>query len=299
MSNSFFNNDLTPNYFLNQTIDSSQAATDNTVIVAYEGTATDNTSIVAYECRPTNAVEKIMSLVVADNSSICYRNNNIIFILWIYNNEERREELLHDWMVVQLIQAEAEDHQTPRTQKSRPNARAVCKAALESINKVDKNCPIVLSKISFNLFSHYVTTRKTSKGDYLSKAGYGLIRSALKHLYRMSGEKMGPKFENELSQFMSGLKRTVAKVKADSGRSLDEGKKGMKFDVYKKLCEIMFCKDNDDFLFAHTFLTLAWNLLARADNCFIMKVQHIEFQHDSMMFYFGKTKVNHTGDGSE
>ena len=46
---------------------------------------------------------------------------------------------------------------------------------------------------------------------------------------------------------MSGLKRTVAKVKADSGRSLDEGKKGMKFDVYKKLCEIMFCKDNDDF----------------------------------------------------
>ena len=83
MSNSFFNNDLTPNYFLNQTIDSSQAATDNTVIVAYEGTATDNTSIVAYEGRPTNAVETIMSHVVADNSSICYRNNNIIFILWV------------------------------------------------------------------------------------------------------------------------------------------------------------------------------------------------------------------------
>ena len=98
---------------------------------------------------------------------------------------------------------------------------------------------------------------------------------------------------------MSGLKRTITQAKSESGQSLDEGKKGMKFEVYKKMCEIMFRSDNDDYLFAHTFLTLEWNLLARADNCFHMQTQHIEFENDCLKFYFGKSKGNQTGESNE
>jgi len=159
-------------------------------------------ALVSYQGRPTNAVENIMRKIVADNSAICYRNSNITFILWIYDNEEIREEFLHDWMVNQLIDAEAEDNIL--CSKNRKHVRAVCRAALESINKNDDNCPIVLSKLCFNLFSHYVTTRKNSKRQYLSKPGYGLIRSSLSHLYRVSGVEMDKRFDIELGQFMSG-----------------------------------------------------------------------------------------------
>ena len=182
-------------------------------------------AIIQYQGRPTAAVEQIMRKVVADKSSVSYRNNNIILILWLYDNEEHREEVLRDWMVEDLNRADSLDQATNGTRRTRPAVRAACKKALDNINKVDKNCPILLNKLIFNLFFHYLTTRKNKKGEYLSKAGYGQIQSSLKHLYRMSGEKMDEEYEGELGQFMSGLKQTVASTRAQSGRRLDEGKK--------------------------------------------------------------------------
>ena len=38
--------------------------------------------------------------------------------------------------------------------------RAGCKAALEEVNKSDNNCPIVLEKMTLNIFSNYMATRK-------------------------------------------------------------------------------------------------------------------------------------------
>ena len=90
----------------------------------------------------------------------------------------------------------------------------------------------------------------------------------------------------DLSQFMSGLKRTVASPSAASRRSLDEGKKGMSFEVYKAMCEILFESDDDYYLFAHAFLTMEWNLLARSDNCFTIHVKHIEFKMTHFSFFF-------------
>ena len=59
-------------------------------------------------------------------------------------------------------------------------------------------------------------------------------------MYCMSGEKMLEEFKIEISQFMSRMKRTVASQNDESGKSLDEGKKLMRYEVYKKLCEFLF-----------------------------------------------------------
>ena len=39
-------------------------------------------------------------------------------------------------------------------------------------------------------------------------------------------------------EFMSGLKQTVASTWVESRRSLDEGKKGMSYEVYEHVCQI-------------------------------------------------------------
>ena len=36
-----------------------------------------------------------------------------------------------------------------------------CKAALEEINKSDDNCPVVLEKMIFHVFSHYMSTKES------------------------------------------------------------------------------------------------------------------------------------------
>ena len=43
-------------------------------------------------------------------------------------------------------------------------------------------------------------------------------------------------------------------------------------------------------MFAHAFLTLEWNLLARSDNCFQMNINHIEWRDDCMVFFLPSRK---------
>ena len=118
------------------------------------------------------------------------------------------------------------------------------------MNKTDSHSPIILQNITFNFFSHYLTTIRNKGGRFLSKA------SVFIHMYCMSGEKIPEEFKIELSQFMSGMKRTVTSQKAESGESLDEGKKSMSYEVHMKLCRLLFEEEGDNYAFTHVFLTL-------------------------------------------
>ena len=191
-----------------------------------------NNTIIAYQGRPTNVFEKIMKRVVASKSELKYKNDNTTFILWLYKNQDLREEFLQDWFVTQLIDKEAIDANT----KGRKNMREIRKIAIYGMNRTDSNPSTSLQKITFNLFSHYLTTRRNKGGGFLSKSSYSGLRSVFVHMHRISGEKMSEDFKIALSQFMSGMKRTVASQKAESGESLDERRKSMIYEVYKKLC---------------------------------------------------------------
>ena len=65
------------------------------------------------------------------------------------------------------------------------------------------------------------------------------------------------------------MKRTVAKHKKQNGESLVEGKRHMSFEVYTLMCEILSKGENtnnSEYLFAHCYLVLEWNLMARSEN---------------------------------
>ena len=164
-------------------------------------------------------------------------------------------------------------------EKGKKYMRAACKAALEKVNKSDNNCPIVPEKMTFNFFSHYMSTKKSKKsGGYLSTASYCGVRSSLTHLYPMSGKTMDGELKKELYQFMSGIKRVVASNKRESGASLDEWKKAMSLEACKRLCEELYNGKGDDHLFAHALLIVECNLMARINNCVNIHVQYIQWR---------------------
>ena len=101
---------------------------------------------------------------------------------------------------------------------------------------------------------------------------------------------MPKEFKIEISQFMSGVKRMVASQKVESGKSLDKEKKLMSYEVYKKLCELLFGGEGDDYAFAHVFLTLERNILAQSDNCLAMNVNHVQRENDRPVFYSSKNE---------
>ena len=92
----------------------------------------------------------------------------------------------------------------------------------------------------------------------------------------------------EMSQFMSGIQRTIVNDKITIGESLNEGKRPMSFSVYENLCKNLYEGDDDEYLFYHSFLKMEWNFMARADNCINMHVNHVQWQDDCLLFFFGK-----------
>jgi hypothetical protein len=67
---------------------------------------------------------------------------------------------------------------------------------------------------------------------------------------------------------MSGMRIFVASEKVARGESLNESIRPMSFAVYSTMCNLMYHGGDDEYLFAHCFLTLEWNLMAtRSDNC--------------------------------
>ena len=72
---------------------------------------------------------------------------------------------------------------------------------------------------------------------------------------------------------MPGMKRVIASNKRQAGISITEGKKSMSFDFYKTLCDVLHQVEGGDFLFAHSFLTMKWNLMARSDNFVNMDIK--------------------------
>ena len=104
----------------------------------------ESNAIIAYEGRLKEVVEAILNQVVSIGMQANYENHNADLILWIYEKDKWSEALLRNWVVERLITAKDE---------GKKSMRANCKGALNAKSINDDNCPILLGKMTFNLFS--------------------------------------------------------------------------------------------------------------------------------------------------
>jgi hypothetical protein len=241
-------------------------------------------------------IEMILQNVVAPRSRVRYMNENVKLLLWAYDEgDELRGRLLHEDFINDINIGV----QNATTAKAKAKTkRVIIKRWYNGIKKNSPNCPLNLDNLTFDDFSTYLTTRKSKTQRYLAKSSYDGIRSALAHMYRLTGKVMKDDLLKNLKEFMGGIKRTAVTEKKESGVSLDEGKKSMSYEVYSMLCSILSKGDSDEHLFAHAYLTLEWNLMARSENVNSCHINHISWNADSLLFYFPLTKGNQGGENN-
>ena len=133
---------------------------------------------------------------------------------------------------------------------------------------------------------------------FMSKSTYNGYQSALAHLYCVSNIVMPDAMAKKISQFMGGIKRTIAKEKQAMGKKNDEGKEKMSFEVYQQICKLLLTSGTTESIFTHCFLVLEWNLMARSDNICVTHINHITWDDDSLVFYFMKSKGDQEGVNS-
>mmetsp|Transcript_300 Transcript_300/g.531 ORF Transcript_300/g.531 Transcript_300/m.531 type:complete len:160 (+) Transcript_300:103-582(+) len=122
------------------------------------------TAIVQYQGRATEEVQKIMKCVVAAKSEEKYLNENIMFLLWLYDGNFRKE-VLRDTFIDALNLAAIQDEGTKR----RPKMRKVCRDALNKMQQGADNCPIMLQKLTFNISRIISLREKIEKANFYHK----------------------------------------------------------------------------------------------------------------------------------
>ena len=135
---------------------------------------------------------------ISPKSAISYANQNVVFILWLYNTPHR--SLLEESFV-----------DAPGSLENDREMKKWIKDILLTMHPRSV-CPVILSKLTFDIFSEYLASKKLSRqhignaSNALSASSYGNYWSALMHLYRMSKYDMDSHFATDLSQFITGMK---------------------------------------------------------------------------------------------
>ena len=242
---------------------------------------------------PMEEIQSIMWKYISDATVTNYTNESIKLMFYLFDIGP--ETHFYDCKQ-QAMKADEED-KAEKGNTTRRKLRMVFKDSLKNVR--NNHCPIILETVDFTTFSHYVTTRKAKNGNLLSKSAYGGIHSYIMYLHKITGHDIPHDFTRFINQFNRGMKRKVTEEKMSLGRSLEEGKKGMSFEVYKLMCSKFIEMDTEDAVFAHLFLILQWNLMARSSNMTKLQIGHIEWRNDCLVFFFGKTKNDQIGGKSD
>ena len=270
----------------------------------------------------------VMHSRVSKGTKGSYCRSNSQFISWIFfgADENVKQRTLAPWFLNRLREVEEEQERrtanmrNPGSEEARRKRmhRAITsesRTAVEAVNCQDDNCPILLQNLTFQIFSSYLVSKheasRTGGGgqqedgeeegpgrpQYMSNSTYETARSAIVYLHKEAGAEIDSELRQRLCDFMSGMRRKVATQRKENGVSIMEGKRKMSFQVYEKLCELLLRSEKNEF--AHCFLVLEWNLMARSQNVVDSHVENVYFDNDCLVFQFGKTKCDQTGKNSD
>jgi len=114
-------------------------------------------------------------------------------------------------------------------------------------------------------YERYLTGLRVRKtGKPLEPSTLNSNRSSLTYLFKRYNKRLPDTFEARLRNYMRGQKRESAKRKQDGIGKVHEGKQLLRFSMYRDLAKRLMLEGTRESLFAHTFLTISWNLMCRA-----------------------------------
>ena len=101
--------------------------------------------------------------------------------------------------------------------------------------------------------THHVTGFLASQKMYKNKM------TSLFRLFKLYKYKWTEEFDDELKDLIAGIKQIVSKAKQEGLGSLEEGKRELSFDLYKKINFWFIENGTSAAVFARAFLCITWN----------------------------------------
>ena len=252
----------------------------------------------------TATVIAIESNSKAGKTKARYNCTNYLFIQWVFKNSAVYPGIIRPWVVPTLAASDRRDLQeaggNPAARKYKYFRTAVM-AVLKATNPSSNNCPLDMQLVTYEVIATYLTSLKTDDNRFKGMSTYDGARSSLMYLMKQDNVYPPPEFKEKICNILKGFRRTIQQQKVDLGESLNEGKDPLSFSGYNLLCRTFLENNgtNDEFIFAHAFLTLEWNLMCRADNLVSLNIAHTGWEDDSFLCNLAKCKHDQEGEGSK
>ena len=152
-------------------------------------------------------------------------------------------------------------------------------------------------------FYAYISKKKNKDGsdkDPVEHQSFELVsgyKSAIKNYFKSKRVRFSNESELMQSEFFGGYKRLIAEEKQEGTRKIREGKAPLSFTVYRYIAKLALQYDFDFncSTFAHFFLLLCWNLIARCVSVASLMFNHISWKEDAMVIVFPTSKSDKEG----
>jgi hypothetical protein len=150
-----------------------------------------------------------MQSIVSDGTLVTYNQEHLKFIIYLYDLDA--DEFIWDEVLDDIHIAHDEVQGNERTKENRRHLRECIRGHLSLMNRFGNNCPIVLQKVSFSVFTKYMLdVRSMDENDnicYMSAATYNLMKSSFVYLFNASGQEMETGLCKELDTFLRALQK--------------------------------------------------------------------------------------------
>ena len=137
--------------------------------------------------------------------------------------------------------------------------------------------------------------RKSPADPPLGSSAVQGYRSAINDLFRCYKVPIRQTFADETNKIVTGYSKGVAKQAKRNGH----GKQHLSFDLYCRISRKLLENTEGEFVFAHAFMTLQWNLMCRSDNTVFIELGHMEWHNDALRVYFRGQKNDQDGARSK
>ena len=232
-------------------------------------------------------VRGIRQNTVSKKSRNAYQRSTVRFLSWLYHNKR-------SLLTQEFLDLFRNEFNSPEARRKGPQ-RQFIKAFL---NRDSREHPIKFQELTAEQFMVWIVSLRKSNGQRPKYSAFNTHRSALFNLYRDYGLRMSKQLEGEIANHFKGLKRTIAAEIQNGNGVIKEGKDELQFSMYKFLALMMLkhSGDNKEFIFAHCFMILCWNLMCRSSNVIKVCFAHMEWRDDALCIYFNQTKSDQEGE---
>jgi len=148
-------------------------------------------------------------------------------------------------------------------------------------------------------FFGYIGNVSEEGDQYKAVSTVGGFRSAIVDLYKSHRiSNMFP--SDEISDFISGYKRNIAYEKLAGHVTLQEGKRAVTFESYRKLAQLATsaATSASQYINMTLFMLLSWNLMCRSISTANLMYTHMTWIGDALVVNLPKTKGDQEGSKS-